>query len=95
MVMNTAFGNPKELPFDLLKKRVLTYEMPEGASERATERKRLEASLRKGLELILGTEGDAQSTMIPFLPEESLDFADEKQEAPSGEILYYYSPPKT
>ena len=91
MVMNTAFGNPKDLPFDLLKKRVLTYDMPEDASERATDRRCLEASLREGLEMIMGTEGDAQSTMVTFLPEESLDFANEKQEVPSGEILYYYS----
>ena len=92
MVMNTAFGKPEDLPFDLLKKRVLTYNMPEDASERATERKHLEVSLREGLELILGTEADAQSTMIPFLPEENLDFANEEQQVPSGEILYYYSP---
>ncbi|MBE9475003.1 MAG: hypothetical protein IMY85_08935 [Chloroflexi bacterium] len=92
MVMNTVFGNPEDLPFDLLKKRVLTYKMPEDVSERATERKRIEASLREGLELILGTQGDAQSTMLPFTLKESLDFANEKQKVPSGEILYYYSP---
>lgn len=92
MVMNTAFGNPKDLPFDLLKKRVLTYNMTENTSERATKRKHLESILRKGLELILGTQGDAQSKRVYFQPKQSLDFAGVKQELTSGEILYYYSP---
>ena len=33
MVMNTAFGPPESLPFDLKQKRVSTYELPEGVEK--------------------------------------------------------------
>lgn len=41
-VMNRAFGEPELLPFDLKLKRVTTYNLPKGASERKGERDRLE-----------------------------------------------------
>ena len=91
MVMNKAFGNLKELPFDLLKKRVLTYDMPEDVSERATERKHLESILREGLGLIFGAEGDAQSAVGFYISEESLKPFTNIQTAPSGVTLYHYS----
>ena len=53
MVMNTAFGNPEQLPFDLRMKRVITYNMPASCKERATERKNLEAYLKNSLFTIL------------------------------------------
>ena len=34
MIMNTAFGDPKLLPFDLSKKRVIRYHLEEGSSEK-------------------------------------------------------------
>lgn len=53
MVMNTAFGKPELLPFDLKKKRVVSYYMPEKSKNRANERKVLESKLKKGLQTIL------------------------------------------
>lgn len=40
MVMNTNFGKPELLPFDLKQKRIITYNVPEGA-DKSSEKKRL------------------------------------------------------
>jgi len=53
MVMNTAFGKPEVLPFDLRMRRVLTYYMPQEIEERATERKKLEGAFTAALRSIL------------------------------------------
>jgi hypothetical protein len=53
LVMNTAFGGPELLPFDLRMKRVVTYNAAEAAKERATERKRLASILQKGVRHII------------------------------------------
>jgi hypothetical protein len=52
MIMNTAFGPPEQLPFDLSKKRVATYRMPEECKDRATERKALTSKLEEALRTI-------------------------------------------
>jgi len=57
LVQNVAFGGPEDLPFDLRQKRVLTYNSAEDASERAPERRRLQADLKKALALVL-TDAD-------------------------------------
>jgi hypothetical protein len=63
LVMNTAFGKPELLPFDLQMKRVVTYNAPEEASERATERRKLGSILERGLRSILrGIEGESLET---------------------------------
>jgi hypothetical protein len=53
MVMNTAFGTPELLPFDLKMRRVTTYNMPEVSEDRATERKKLQQTLEIALRSIL------------------------------------------
>jgi len=53
MVMNTAFGKPELLPFDLKMRRVITYNMPEVSEDRATERKKLQQTLEIALRSIL------------------------------------------
>ncbi|MEH2228313.1 MAG: hypothetical protein V7K71_01520 [Nostoc sp.] len=53
MVMNSAFGRPEELPFDLRMRRVVTYRMPQESEDRATERKKLEGTLTAALRSIL------------------------------------------
>lgn len=45
LVANTAFGSPEELPFDLRYRRIVTYESSPNATERSTERKRLQSAL--------------------------------------------------
>lgn len=49
MVMNTAFGGPELLPFDLRNKRVLVYSAPTEIPEKASERKALQSKLREAL----------------------------------------------
>jgi hypothetical protein len=53
LVMNTAFGKPEELPFDLRMRRAIGYHTPKETEERATERKKLEAVLTEALRSIL------------------------------------------
>jgi hypothetical protein len=53
LVMNTAFGEPELLPFDLRMKRVVKYHIPEEQQDRAGERKMLQGLLENGLRTIL------------------------------------------
>src|ERR671933_543054 len=53
LVMNTAFGKPEELPFDLRMRRAIKYYMPQETEERATERKKLEVDFTAALRTIL------------------------------------------
>jgi hypothetical protein len=71
LVQNIAFGGPEDLPFDLRQKRVLTYnsaapdQAGADASERAPERRRLQADLKDALALVL-TDADARrATLYP------------------------------
>jgi len=52
MIFNTAFGNVKDLPFDLRMKRVITYSAKEEEKDRTQERKSLQARLSKELKVI-------------------------------------------
>jgi hypothetical protein len=65
LVQNVAFGGPEDLPFDLRQKRVLTYNSEEGASERAPERRRLQAALKDALALVLADADIAPATKYP------------------------------
>lgn len=53
LLMNDAYGAPDDLPFDLSHHRVTTYNMPEGVTDRGTERlslqKKLEGAIRAAL----------------------------------------------
>lgn len=49
LVLNTAYGGPELLPFDLKMRRVVTYNMPESASDRASERRSLEGKLNEAV----------------------------------------------
>ncbi|HEX8682157.1 MAG TPA: hypothetical protein VF707_07585, partial [Ardenticatenaceae bacterium] len=53
MVMNTAFGGPELLPFDLRMRRVITYSMPVENNDQATERRRLEGTFEQALRTII------------------------------------------
>lgn len=52
MVMNISFGGPELLPFDLSKKRIITYTMPQICEDRSTERKLLQSKLEEALRTI-------------------------------------------
>jgi hypothetical protein len=58
MVLNSAYGGPELLPFDLRMRRVLPYHMPGDAEERAPERRKLQGMLAKGLHTIFDGLGD-------------------------------------
>jgi hypothetical protein len=66
MVLNSAFGGPELLPFDLRTKRVLAYHMPE-QSDRADARRKLETVLTDALRLILTDVSLQPETTSPAL----------------------------
>ncbi len=49
MVMNTEFGEPEKLPFDLRMKRVLTYKVTKELENKANERKKIEKIFKDAL----------------------------------------------
>lgn len=49
LLFNSAYGDIKDLPFDIDKRRVTIYTMPEAAPERAPEKKKLEKILKDAL----------------------------------------------
>ncbi len=53
MVMNTAFGTPEKLPFDLRMRRVITYNMPVDNQEKSPERNNLAKSFERAIIPIL------------------------------------------
>ncbi len=54
LVFNEAYGKLSELPFDLRTRRVLTYDMPENAQERATTRSGLQGKCDEAIRAALG-----------------------------------------
>lgn len=66
MVMNTAFGEPEDLPFDLKNRRVTTYYLREGDTDKAVKSKSLEATFEKAIKAILA--GDDNLTGKPIEP---------------------------
>lgn len=74
MVMNTAFGAPEELPFDLRPRRVVTYHMPATDEDRAPERRRLEARLEAELRTVLTTSAiDSRPAGPPPLADQLIE----------------------
>ena len=53
MVMNTAFGRPESLPFDLRQKRVITYSLSEGDEAKSEAKQGLRGSFTQSLKSIL------------------------------------------
>jgi len=67
MVINTAFGNPEELPFDLKNRRVMAYNSPKESEDRATERKELKRKLENALRIIIENLNTTQNTTLQEL----------------------------
>jgi hypothetical protein len=53
LVMNTAFGKPEALPFDLRRKRITPYALTEASEDKPRQREVLVKTLEAGLRLIL------------------------------------------
>lgn len=64
LVMNTAYGIPEEVPFDLRGHKILPYNSPEQA-ERASEKKKLQGALRESLTTILQATPSKQPDRYP------------------------------
>jgi len=72
LVVNTAFGPIRQLPFDLQQKRLLAYHLPPGAADKAEVRKRLVGALTEALRLCLAVA--RRPPPVPDLPwEQQLD----------------------
>ena len=65
MVLNTAFGPPSDLPFDLRGHRVLTYELFPGVEAKELQRKLLAGKLRDALRAILENLNTTARTVLP------------------------------
>jgi hypothetical protein len=53
MVMNTVFGKPENLPFDLKMRRVITYCMNKENDDKSQERNKLQSTLKEALNAVL------------------------------------------
>ena len=65
MVMNTAFGLPSELPFDLRGRRVLTYTLPLEVKSKTKERKLLARKLKAALRAVFENLDATARTVVP------------------------------
>jgi len=61
LVCNTAFGKIEELPFEIRGRRIISYHSPEHTEDRASERKKLENSLRSAVSQICQTKQQQSS----------------------------------
>ncbi|HEY3321219.1 MAG TPA: hypothetical protein VGP72_12185 [Planctomycetota bacterium] len=59
LVVNTVFGEPEQLPFDLRTKRVMAYRIAEDATEKGQERRKLQAKMEHAIRDIIGIEPKA------------------------------------
>ena len=65
LVENLAFGSPEQLPFDLRQKRVLKYSSDADATERASERRKLQSMLRDAITAVISQHGVISRSEYP------------------------------
>ena len=70
MVMNTAFGPPSDLPFDLRGRRVLAYKLPPGVKSKMDQRKLLTKKLSEALYAVFA---NPNATARPAIPQPTLE----------------------
>ena len=70
LVMNTAFGGPEDLPFDLKTKRITKYSMSVDVTDRSVERKALEQRLDVAVRAVI--EHHEQASLPIIIPGLSL-----------------------
>ena len=70
LLMNDAYGTPEDLPFDLSHHRVMRYNMPEGVTDRSTER----LSLQKKLEGAIKAALASFSPQLPPIPSKARSY---------------------
>jgi hypothetical protein len=79
--MNDASGAPEDLPFDLSHHRVMTYSMPEGVTDRSTERLSLQRKLEGAIRAALASF----SPKLPPIPSKANSFLAEHQFMTTGQ----------
>ncbi len=72
LIMNTAFGGPELLPFDLRMKRVARYDATEQDPDKSKERQRLSGELETALKTIITNAGQTATRTIPSGDKKSL-----------------------
>lgn len=73
MIMNTTFGDPNLLPFDLRMRRVITYFMREENKDRVSERKKLQQKLEMAIRLILDNSSTSRQQSLEIGKNEVID----------------------
>jgi hypothetical protein len=71
-VMNTAFGRPEDLPFDLKQRRAVTYDLPPDA-EKTDARKALRRQLRDAIKAIIDEGARSPAAATPSPTQELVD----------------------
>lgn len=80
MVMNTEYGKPENLPFDLRSRRILTYTISSDAAEKAPVRNSLKKTLVAALKSIYENHGPVSSA--------SVDRGDNERATESDRLLF-------
>lgn len=70
MVMNTAHGTPDSLPFDIRRRRALTYKITPEMSEKAPERRVLQQQLREAIKASLEASDPPQPPPAPSVAQQ-------------------------
>ncbi len=76
LVMNTAFGDPSLLPFDLRMRRVIKYALPETTQDKVEIRRSLEAEFERTLRGIFETPFDYLEGTWDHLSSDKIRFED-------------------
>lgn len=71
LIMNTAYGGPEKLPFDLRRKRITTYYLKDSDPEKSPVRRELESTFSVALKLIFEEIHKTESKKAALLPERS------------------------
>ena len=89
LVMNTAFGGPEKLPFDLSHRRVVKYDSPDDAPERASSKKVLVHKLVAAIKPIISSHPRFPAAPgDPDLSEEALQILQNAAEDGHGMVMY-------
>lgn len=73
LVMNTAFGGPELLPFDLRARRAVLYQLPADAAEKANVRRDLASKLKAALEPALIASAAAGTESLPSSADRAIE----------------------
>ncbi|MBL8679825.1 MAG: hypothetical protein JNK05_11700 [Myxococcales bacterium] len=74
LVMNTTFGGPDDLPFDIRQRRTMTFLVPEGDEQKAPQRQALQKNLEAALRMALAVaERTKPASPLPASPRHPAD----------------------